>query len=155
MATLTGASIMSVGPSSGIGGDSNGGFPGAGTTTVAFIMDENIMDNNGSGELSSSGGSIGGGISSTSDGGLLNLAADDLFRDYDLGLTQLAAVFCVIFIIVGVPGNLITIIALARCKKVSILFCGFSFSRFYSFIYSTVFCVSRVSAGFQSIHKNL
>ncbi len=50
-------------------------------------------------------------------------SADDLFRDYDFALTQLAAVFCVIFIVLGVPGNLITIIALARCKNVS---------RFYS-----------------------
>lgn len=42
----------------------------------------------------------------------------DLYWRYDKGLTQLAAVVCYIFMVVGVPGNLITIIALARCKKV-------------------------------------
>ncbi len=52
-------------------------------------------------------------------------SADDLFRDYDFALTQLAAVFCVIFIVLGVPGNLITIIALARCKKVSQLYSNY------------------------------
>lgn len=43
---------------------------------------------------------------------------DDLFQGYDVALTQLAAVFCVLFILLGVPGNFITILALARCKKV-------------------------------------
>ena len=42
----------------------------------------------------------------------------DLFLDYPIELTQLTAIFCVIFFLMGIPGNLITIIALARCKKV-------------------------------------
>jgi len=43
---------------------------------------------------------------------------DDLFPDYPLELTQLTAIVCVVFFLLGIPGNLITIIALARCKKV-------------------------------------
>jgi hypothetical protein len=49
-------------------------------------------------------------------------ANDDLFPDYPRQLTQLTAGVCVIFFMVGIPGNLITIVALltnlARCKKV-------------------------------------
>jgi len=43
---------------------------------------------------------------------------DDLFPDYPSELTQLTAVVCVLFFLLGIPGNLITIVALARCKKV-------------------------------------
>lgn len=42
-----------------------------------------------------------------------------LFDDYSQGLLSFASAMCIIFIVLGVPGNLITIIALTRCKKVS------------------------------------
>lgn len=48
-----------------------------------------------------------------------DLAAVTLFRDYPEPLLRFASACCVLFMLVGIPGNLITIIALARCKKVS------------------------------------
>lgn len=42
-----------------------------------------------------------------------------LFQGYPPALLTFASIACVTFIFLGVPGNLITIIALARCKKVS------------------------------------
>jgi SpoVK/Ycf46/Vps4 family AAA+-type ATPase len=48
------------------------------------------------------------------------LAAVELFKDYPEALLKFASVCCVLFMLVGIPGNLITIVALARCKKVSI-----------------------------------
>lgn len=45
--------------------------------------------------------------------------ADELFQGYPSALLHFASATCIVFILVGVPGNLITIIALARCKKVS------------------------------------
>lgn len=50
------------------------------------------------------------------------LAAVELFDGYPDALLQFAAVCCAIFMLIGIPGNLITIIALARCKKVSNVF---------------------------------
>ncbi|KAL5275890.1 hypothetical protein ACFFRR_001615 [Megaselia abdita] len=41
-----------------------------------------------------------------------------LYDDYSQGLLSFASAMCIIFILMGVPGNLITIIALTRCKKV-------------------------------------
>ncbi|CAO1401003.1 unnamed protein product [Diamesa hyperborea] len=41
-----------------------------------------------------------------------------LFQGYPPALLTFASIACVTFIFLGVPGNLITIIALARCKKV-------------------------------------
>ncbi|XP_048483358.1 G-protein coupled receptor moody [Plutella xylostella] len=46
------------------------------------------------------------------------LAAVELFKDYPEALLRFASVCCVMFMLVGIPGNLITIVALARCKKV-------------------------------------
>ncbi|XP_041981136.1 G-protein coupled receptor moody-like [Aricia agestis] len=46
------------------------------------------------------------------------LASVELFKDYPEGLLRFASVCCVLFMLVGIPGNLITIVALARCKKV-------------------------------------
>ncbi|XP_021950265.1 G-protein coupled receptor moody [Folsomia candida] len=43
---------------------------------------------------------------------------DDLFPEYPVELTTMTAIICVLFLLLGIPGNLITIIALARCKKV-------------------------------------
>lgn len=51
------------------------------------------------------------------------LASVQLFKHYSEGLLRFASLCCVLFMLVGIPGNLITIIALARCKKVSELKC--------------------------------
>uniref|UniRef100_A0A1B0DGD1 Uncharacterized protein n=2 Tax=Phlebotomus papatasi TaxID=29031 RepID=A0A1B0DGD1_PHLPP len=40
-----------------------------------------------------------------------------LFANYSDSLLKFASIMCIIFALVGIPGNLITIIALARCKK--------------------------------------
>lgn len=45
-----------------------------------------------------------------------------LFADYPQPLLDFAVFCCVLFIVLGVPGNLITIIALVKCKKVSTMF---------------------------------
>ncbi|CAD0197873.1 unnamed protein product [Chrysodeixis includens] len=58
------------------------------------------------------------------EGGVLEYGSDaeleavELFRDYPEPLLRFASVCCVLFMLVGIPGNLITIVALARCKKV-------------------------------------
>lgn len=54
------------------------------------------------------------------------LATDELFQNYPAGLLYFATAACIVFILVGIPGNLITIIALARCKKVSVTNSTFS-----------------------------
>ncbi|XP_059482547.1 protein trapped in endoderm-1-like [Neocloeon triangulifer] len=43
---------------------------------------------------------------------------ENLFKGYSPVLLDLAVACCVLFILLGIPGNLITIIALLRCKKV-------------------------------------
>ncbi|XP_033608636.1 G-protein coupled receptor moody-like [Cryptotermes secundus] len=45
-------------------------------------------------------------------------ASEELFEGYSAALLHFASACCIIFILVGIPGNLITIIALFRCKKV-------------------------------------
>lgn len=50
------------------------------------------------------------------------LAAVELFIGYPDWLLTFASLCCCLFMVIGVPGNLITIVALARCKKVSIPF---------------------------------
>lgn len=52
----------------------------------------------------------------------------ELFHGYSPTLLTFASVCCIIYMMVGVPGNLITIIALFRCKKVS----GFNYEFFRS-----------------------
>ncbi|XP_073980402.1 G-protein coupled receptor moody isoform X1 [Rhodnius prolixus] len=42
----------------------------------------------------------------------------ELFHGYPAPLLTIATAFCLLFMMVGIPGNLITIIALFRCKKV-------------------------------------
>lgn len=44
----------------------------------------------------------------------------ELFQGYSPALLTFASVCCIVYMMVGVPGNLITIIALFRCKKVSV-----------------------------------
>ncbi|KAJ4449132.1 hypothetical protein ANN_00527 [Periplaneta americana] len=43
--------------------------------------------------------------------------SEQLFDGYSSALLHFASACCIIFILVGIPGNLITIIALFRCKK--------------------------------------
>lgn len=51
------------------------------------------------------------------------LAAVKLFTDYPEGLMKFATVCCYVFMVIGIPGNIVTIVALARYKKVrNILF---------------------------------
>lgn len=47
------------------------------------------------------------------------LANVELFIGYPDALVTFASVCCYIFMVIGIPGNIITIVALARCKKVS------------------------------------
>lgn len=57
-----------------------------------------------------------------------------LFKDYPEPLLRFASACCVLFMLVGIPGNLITIIALARCKKVSDdYFCNYLVSQYFKF----------------------
>jgi hypothetical protein len=44
--------------------------------------------------------------------------SEELFQGYSSTLLHFASACCALFILVGIPGNLITIIALFRCKKV-------------------------------------
>lgn len=60
------------------------------------------------------------------------LASVVLFRDYPEGLLKFASACCILFMLVGIPGNLITIVALARCKKVRYFV---SYSNFSAIIY--------------------
>ncbi|XP_059607345.1 G-protein coupled receptor moody [Phlebotomus argentipes] len=46
------------------------------------------------------------------------ISSGGLFENYADSLLKFASVMCMIFALIGIPGNLITIIALARCKKV-------------------------------------
>lgn len=46
-----------------------------------------------------------------------------LFAGYSTALLQFAAMCCLLFMIVGILGNLITIVALLGCKKVRIYRC--------------------------------
>lgn len=49
-----------------------------------------------------------------------DLAAVKLFDGYDQPLLRFAYISCMVFMLIGIPGNLITIVALARCRKVSL-----------------------------------
>ena len=42
----------------------------------------------------------------------------ELFADYPPALLQFAAACCIIYIVIGIPGNAITIVALCRYRKV-------------------------------------
>jgi len=57
------------------------------------------------------------GVSTTNDTVTVQVG-EELFHGYSASLLHFASACCVIFILVGIPGNLITIIALFRCKKV-------------------------------------
>jgi hypothetical protein len=57
------------------------------------------------------------GVSTTNDTLTMHVG-EELFHGYSASLLHFASACCVIFILVGIPGNLITIIALFRCKKV-------------------------------------
>lgn len=49
------------------------------------------------------------------------LEAVELYRGYPVPLLQFTSICCILFMIIGIPGNLITILALSRCKKVSFI----------------------------------
>jgi hypothetical protein len=57
------------------------------------------------------------GVSTTNDTVTMHVG-EELFHGYSASLLHFASACCIIFILVGIPGNLITIIALFRCKKV-------------------------------------
>jgi len=48
-----------------------------------------------------------------------SLGEIELFQGYPPPLLHFATICCVLFILLGIPGNLGTIVALYRCKKVS------------------------------------
>lgn len=48
-----------------------------------------------------------------------DLAAVELFKLYPDPLLRFASACCVMFMLIGIPGNIVSIIALAKCKKVS------------------------------------
>lgn len=41
-----------------------------------------------------------------------------LFHGYSTLLLKFASICCILFMVIGLPGNLITIVALCKCKKV-------------------------------------
>lgn len=41
-----------------------------------------------------------------------------LFKDYPEALLRFSSACCILFMLIGIPGNLVTIIALAQCRKV-------------------------------------
>jgi hypothetical protein len=49
----------------------------------------------------------------------LRAEPQSLLKGFSPALLNFAALCCILFMCVGIPGNLITIFALARCKKVS------------------------------------
>ncbi|KAF0307058.1 hypothetical protein FJT64_021545 [Amphibalanus amphitrite] len=50
----------------------------------------------------------------------LSMHEVELFADYPPELLHFAAACCILYIIVGIPGNAITIVALCRYKKSSV-----------------------------------
>lgn len=60
-----------------------------------------------------------GSLANLTGGGDRDDDAPLLFANYPPHLLDFAVFCCVLFIVLGVPGNLITIIALVKCKKVS------------------------------------
>lgn len=47
-----------------------------------------------------------------------DLARVALFEGYEQSLLRFAYISCIVFTLIGIPGNLVTIVALAKCKKV-------------------------------------
>ncbi|XP_047534021.1 G-protein coupled receptor moody-like [Vanessa atalanta] len=47
-----------------------------------------------------------------------DLASVELFKGYPDGLMKFATASCIVFMMIGIPGNIITIVALARYEKV-------------------------------------
>ena len=43
---------------------------------------------------------------------------NELFEGYSDELLNFAAIACIIFVVIGVPGNILTIVALSRGKQV-------------------------------------
>lgn len=51
------------------------------------------------------------------------LGSLQLFQGYPEPLLKFTAICCMLFMVIGIPGNLVTILALTRCKKVRIFVC--------------------------------
>lgn len=60
------------------------------------------------------------------------LANVELFKNYPEALLWFAFVSCVLFMILGIPGNLLTIVALMRYKKVRIIFLYMQLTRIFN-----------------------
>lgn len=48
-----------------------------------------------------------------------NKIPNELFEGYSDELLNFAAIACIAFVVIGVPGNILTIVALSRGKQVS------------------------------------
>lgn len=81
------------------------------------------------------------------------LASVELFKDYPEALLRFASACCIMFMLVGIPGNLITIIALARCKKV-IVVCIFLKFLYFCTYYILYVEKNRLKSGINIYHKN-
>jgi hypothetical protein len=85
------------------------------TMLAGFLTNAGILSNMDS--VLTSADNETSGLSTTND--TVNMqAGEELFHGYSASLLHFASACCVIFMLVGIPGNLITIIALFRCKKV-------------------------------------
>ena len=82
---------------------------------AGFLTNTGILSNSGS--VLTSDDNKTDGVSTTNDTVTMHVG-EELFHGYSASLLHFASACCVIFILVGIPGNLITIIALFRCKKV-------------------------------------
>jgi hypothetical protein len=82
---------------------------------AGFLTNAGILSNTDS--LVKSDDNDTSGVSTTNDTVTMHVG-EELFHGYSASLLHFASACCVIFILVGIPGNLITIIALFRCKKV-------------------------------------
>lgn len=55
-----------------------------------------------------------------------NNTTEILFVGYSDELLEFATLACICFVVVGVPGNLLTIVALSRGKQVNNCYCTFT-----------------------------
>lgn len=66
------------------------------------------------------------------------LGSLQLFEGYPKPMLQFTAVCCMLFMVIGIPGNLVTIFALARCKKVRYFLFVFIFMQRLHYIHMYV-----------------
>ena len=82
---------------------------------TGFLTDAGILPNTDSALTSTDNHTF---TVSTTNDTVTKDASEELFQGYSAALLHFASACCIIFILLGIPGNLITIIALFRCKKV-------------------------------------